>query len=82
MVQFCYLGKETVCFLSSVSTDGKDIRWNPALTLCYTGRFATTIFSVIQRCNIVATLFRIVSTLIQHCNAVLRKKVVVANRPV
>ena len=82
MVQFCYLGKETVCFLSSVSTDGKDIQWNPALRLCYTGRFATTIFSAIQRCNIVATLFRIVSTLIQHCNAVLHQKVVVANCPV
>ena len=37
-------------------------------------RFATTIFSATQRCNIVATLFRIVTTLFQHCLAVLRKK--------
>ena len=32
------------------------------------------IFSATQRCNIVATLFRIVTTLFQHCNAVLRKE--------
>ena len=38
------------------------------------GRFATTIFRATQRCNIVATLFQIVTTLFQHCNAVLRKK--------
>ena len=38
----------------------------------YTRRFATTIFSVTQRYNIVATLFRRVATLFQHCNAVLR----------
>ena len=29
------------------------------------------IFSVTQRCNIVGTLFRMVTTLFQHCNAVL-----------
>ena len=29
----------------------------------YTGRFATTIFSPTQRCNIVATLFQMVATL-------------------
>ena len=28
--------------------------------------------SVTQRCNIVATLFRMDTTLFQHCNAVLR----------
>ena len=39
---------------------------------CYTRRFATTIFCATQRCNIVATLSRIVTTLFQHCNAVLR----------
>ena len=39
---------------------------------CYTRRFVTTIFSVTQRCNIVARLFRMVTTLFQHCNAVLR----------
>ena len=32
------------------------------------------IFSATQRCNILATLFRIVTTLFQHCNAVLRKE--------
>ena len=30
MVQFCYLGNETACFLSSVAADGKNIQWNPA----------------------------------------------------
>ena len=40
------------------------IRW------CYTRRFAMMIFSATQHCNIVATLFRIVTTLFQHCNAV------------
>ena len=34
----------------------------------YKRRFATTIFSATQRCNIVATLFRIVTTLFQHCS--------------
>ena len=33
-------------------------------------QFATTIFSETQLCNIVETLFRIVTTLFQHCNAV------------
>ena len=36
------------------------------------GRFATKIFNATQRCNIVATLFRIVTALFQHCNDVLR----------
>ena len=40
------------------------LRW------CYTRRFAMMIFSATQRCNIVAKLFRIVTTLFQHCNAV------------
>ena len=35
-------------------------------------RFASTIFSATQRRNIVATLFRMVTTLFQHCNYVLR----------
>ena len=34
--------------------------------------FATTIFSAIQYYSIVATSFRMVATLLQHCNAVLR----------
>ena len=42
------------------------------LRSCYTRRFATTIFSATQRCSIVATLFRMVRTLFQHCNSVLR----------
>ena len=46
----------------------KVLRW------CYTGRFATTIFSATKRCNIVPTLFPMVTTLFQHCNAVLCKK--------
>ena len=36
--------------------------------------FATAIFSATQRCNIVATLFGMVTTLPQHCKAVLRWK--------
>ena len=35
-----------------------------------------------QLCNIVAALCQRVTTLFQHCNAVLRQKIVVANRPV
>ena len=36
---------------------------------------ATTIFSAtLQRSNIVATWFRLVATLFEHCNAVLRKQ--------
>ena len=42
------------------------------LRSCYTRRFATTIFRATQRCSIVATLFRMVRTLFQHCNSVLR----------
>ena len=42
------------------------VRW------CHTRRSATTIFSATQHCNIVATLFWMVTTLFQHCNAVLR----------
>ena len=38
---------------------------------CYKTRFATTTFIATQHCNIVATLFRMVTTLFQHCNAVL-----------
>ena len=41
----------------------------------------TTIFSATQRCNIVTTLFPMVTTLFQHCNTV-ALKIVVANRPV
>ena len=42
--------------------------------VCYTGRFVTTIFSATEGCNIVPILFRTVTTLFQHCNAVLRWK--------
>ena len=48
------------------------LRW------CYTRRFATTIFSATQRCNIVSNGSNIVPTL-QRCVAL---KIVVANRPV
>ena len=41
--------------------------------LCYTGRFATTIFNATHHFNIVAKLFRMFSTLFQHFSAVLRK---------
>ena len=44
------------------------LRW------CYTRRFTTTIFSAIQRCIIVAPLFRMVAALFQYCNAVLLEK--------
>ena len=55
----------------------------PFLRWCYTRRFATRIFSSTQRCNVVATLFRIVTTMFQLCNPVLRyKSIVVVNRPV
>ena len=40
-------------------------------------------FNATHQFNIVATLFRMVATLFQHCYAVLsKKKTVVANRPV
>ena len=39
-----------------------------------TSLMATTIFGATQRCNIVATLFQMVATLFQHCNAVFHKK--------
>ena len=51
------------------------IVWTKPLFLlrwCYTRRFATTIFSATQRCFIVAILFRMVATLFQYCNALLR----------
>ena len=43
---------------------------------------ATTIFSAMQHYNIAATLFRMVATLFQHSNAVLRvaRKIVLTNR--
>ena len=53
------------CKVLFTTTGPSALRW------CYTRRFAKTIFSATQRCNIVATLFRIVTTLFQHCNAVL-----------
>ena len=62
-----------------ISTTATSLHWllfcipaESPLNVMLTGRFATTIFSAIQRCNIVATLFRIVTKLIKHCNAVLR----------
>ena len=31
-----------------------------------------TMFSATQRCNLIATFFRMVAALFQHCNALLR----------
>ena len=52
-----------------------DKRWFE--TWCYTGRFATTIFSSTQRCN-VGTMLQSFETMLQRCVAL---KIVVANRP-
>ena len=52
-----------------------DKRWFE--TWCYTGRFATTIFSTTQRCN-VGTMLQSFETMLQRCVAL---KIVVANRP-
>ena len=41
------------------------------LKCVYMRRFAITIFRATQRCNIVTTLFGIVTTLFQHCKALL-----------
>ena len=38
------------------------------LSWCFTGQFATTIFSAIHRYNIVLILFWMVAALFQHCN--------------
>ena len=51
-----------------------DKRWFE--TWCYTGRFATTIFSTTQRCN-VGTMLQSFETMLQRCVAL---KVVVVNR--
>ena len=46
---------------------------NMILKVMLHGRlFATTIFNATQHYSIVATLLRMVSTLFQHCNALLR----------
>ena len=39
---------------------------------CYGRQFATTIFSAVQHYNIAATLFRMITTLFQHSNFMLR----------
>ena len=45
-----------------------------ALRWCYTGQFATTIFSATKRCN-VGTMLQPFETILQQCcNAVLRQK--------
>ena len=49
------------------------LKWRIGI-VCYTRQFAMTIFSATQHYSIVATLFRMVATLFQHCNAVLRWK--------
>ena len=50
-------------FTSSIKREIKQIH---VLRWCYTSRFATTIFSPKQRCNIVAILFRMVATLFSN----------------
>ena len=46
---------------------------NMILKVMLHGRlFATTIFSATQHYSIVGTSFRMVATLLQHCNAVFR----------
>ena len=44
------------------------------------GRCATTIFSATQRCNIVATLFRITSSIVPTLQRFVPLKIVVENR--
>ena len=50
-------------FATSLSSD---------LKVMLQGRFATTMFSATKDCNINATLFEMIATLFQHCNAALR----------
>lgn len=77
----------TIHFISNwiAAILGKNINIDPLqfiLRWYYTGRFARTILSATQPCNIVAILFRIAETLFQHCNNVFSEKSSVANRPV
>ena len=76
----------------AMMSDMRVVRWPVLLRWWYTRRFATTIFSATQHCNIVATLFRMITTLLRHCFEWLQHcssiatlccaKIVVANRPV
>ena len=69
---FC-AGAKTIPDRASVHTDtnGDFGTISVKVMFSYTRRFATTTFSAAQRCNIVATLSRMVAILFQHCNAVL-----------
>ena len=46
--------------------------YNSRKNSCYTGRFATTIFTATQRCDIGTMLCSLETMAQQHCNAVLR----------
>ena len=61
-----------VTTLEKCGHQSRELVWGYQGFMVYTGRFATTIFSATQRCHIVGTLFQMVATLFQHCNAVLR----------
>ena len=61
-----------VTTLEKCGHQSRELVWGYQGFMVYTGRFVTTIFSATQRCHIVGTLFQMVATLFQHCNAVLR----------
>ena len=60
----------TVCLFNIKAKGWALIRGNSVigsqLSWCYTRRFTKTIFSATQSCSIVATLFRIITTLFQR----------------
>ena len=62
-------GGGAICGLHKYMLPSSRVCFPEKLRWCYMGRFATTIFSATQRCNIVATLFRIAPASFQHCNA-------------
>ena len=71
----CFMCNKVVvvdCLHSWVLVFGQMFKQIVSSRWCYTRRFAMTIFSATQCCDIVATLFWIVTTLFQHCKAVLR----------
>ena len=58
---FFYTAEQTSCLISCLISP---LRW------CYTGRFAATIFSATQRCNVGTMLYQFETTSQQCCNAV------------
>ena len=68
---FYFRAKIIAVTLSLRSKRVKNSIWIPyGLKVSLHETFAKTIFSETLLCNIVATLFRTVPTLFQHCNAV------------